>query len=151
MKIFSIMIITAVLAAGCRNTGAPPEMAQPSSVNNTFSQTEGGASLAAILASEPAEGSITISQLFSDREKYNGNKVIVRGRVVKVNRAILNKNWIHIQDGTEYEGNSDLTITSDKDCNIGDIITVEGRIILNRDFGYGYYYDILMEDGNIIN
>lgn len=95
---------------------------------------------------EPAEGGITLSELFANKEKYNGKKIIVKGKVVKFNAAIMNRNWIHIQDGTEYNNIFDLTVTSNIKCNVGDVITFEGKITLNKDFGYGYKYDVLLEE-----
>lgn len=61
---------------------------------------------------EPAKGGITISELFSNLKKYNGKKVIIRGKIAKANFEIMNKNWFHIQDGTSANGGFDLTITS---------------------------------------
>ncbi|NOQ25790.1 MAG: hypothetical protein GQ564_10555 [Bacteroidales bacterium] len=99
---------------------------------------------------DPIEGGITIAELYSNREKYNGKKVIIRGKIVKVNFAIMNKNWFHIQDGTSAEGNFDLTITTmEEEIKINEIVTVEGTIILNKDFGYGYSYEVLLQEAVI--
>jgi hypothetical protein len=96
---------------------------------------------------EAAEGGITIAELFANREKYNGKKVLIKGEVVKANLEIMNKNWFHIQDGTADGENFDLTITSlENDIEVGSIVTFEGMIILNKDFGHGYSYEVLMED-----
>ena len=59
----------------------------------------------------------------------------------------MGKNWVHIQDGSEFEGGFDLTVTTDKPTSVGETITFEGKVILDKDFGYGYYYSVLMEDG----
>jgi len=32
---------------------------------------------------------------------------------------------------------------------VGDIVTIEGKIALNKDFGYGYVYDVIIEDATI--
>lgn len=98
---------------------------------------------------EPAAGGITIAQLFSGKDSYADKTVLIRGQVTKVNRAIMNKNWIHIQDGTSNEGNFDLTITTLEEPNVGDVVTFEGKIALNKDFGAGYTYDIIMEDATL--
>jgi hypothetical protein len=100
---------------------------------------------------EPARDGITIAELYNDRDKYSGEIVRIRGAVTKFNPAIMNKNWIHIQDGTESGGNWDLTVTTDQSAEPGTTITVEGRITLDRDFGYGYVYEILMEDAKILS
>lgn len=99
-----------------------------------------------------AEGGITIAELFENKTKYNGNKVTVKGKVVHFNPAIMDMNWIHIQDGTEYSGKFDLTATSDKiTVNVGQIITVEGTVVLDKDFGAGYFYEILLTDIHILS
>ena len=58
----------------------------------------------------------------------------------------MNKNWIHLQDGTETNGKFDLTITSAVKVKKEDIVTVEGKVVLNKDFGYGYLFDVMIED-----
>jgi hypothetical protein len=98
---------------------------------------------------DPAEGGVTIAELFSDRESYADKTVAIKGKVTKVNRAIMNRNWVHIQDGTSYSGNFDLTITTREQVNVGDVVTFEGKIVLNQDFSAGYTYDVLMEDAKL--
>ncbi|PLW96593.1 MAG: hypothetical protein C0591_08390 [Marinilabiliales bacterium] len=100
---------------------------------------------------EAVEGGVTLATLLSDPSKYDGKKVKVRGVVVKYTQAVMNKNWVHIQDGTEAGDKFDLTITTVAECQIGDLVTFEGTIVLNKDFGYGYAYDVLMEDAMLLS
>ena len=95
---------------------------------------------------ENVEGAITIAELIENKDKYSGKKVTIRGEVTKFNEAIMNKNWIHLQDGSNFNGEFDLTVTSDVKANVGDVITIEGTVSLDKDFGYGYSYKILVED-----
>ncbi len=97
---------------------------------------------------EKVEGGITIAELLSNKKKYEGQQVKIRGKVVKFNANIMNTNWIHIQDGTEYEGHYDLVITSKSKFKVGDLITINGKVSLNKDFGHGYFYDVIIEDAN---
>jgi hypothetical protein len=99
---------------------------------------------------EAAKDGITIGQLFENKEKYSGRNVKIRGKITKVNPAIMGKNWIHLQDGTDFQGEFDLTVTSNIELKAGSIVTLEGIISLNKDFGYGYSYPVLMEDGKIV-
>lgn len=99
---------------------------------------------------EPPQGGISLADLFSGKSKYSGKTVKVRGKVTKVNSAILGKNWIHLQDGTSYENSYDLTVTSDVIPELGSIITLEGKIVLDKDFGHGYTYPVLMEEATIV-
>lgn len=99
---------------------------------------------------EKTEGTTTIAELYSDLKKFKGETIRVKGKVTKVNPSIMNKNWIHIQDGSEYKGQFDLTITSDQEFQIGTVVTVEGKIALDKDFGYGYSYKVLLEEGKMV-
>jgi hypothetical protein len=95
---------------------------------------------------EPVAGGITIAKLFSDKKSYDGKTVLIKGQVTKFSPQIMNKNWIHIQDATEANGLFDLTVTSNIEVTVGDVVTLEGKISLNKDFGFGYSYEVIMED-----
>ena len=99
---------------------------------------------------EQTEGGISIAELFANKKDYADKVVKIKGEVVKVSRKIMGVNWIHIQDGTDHEGDNDLTITSDMDTQVGTIITVEGKITLDKDFGAGYFYKVILEEGKIV-
>ena len=94
---------------------------------------------------EPVEGGISIGELFSNKDSYANKTVLIKGHVTKVNRGIMGSNWVHLQDGTSGSGKYDLTITTQDEVSVGDIVTFEGMIVLNKDFGSGYAYDVLME------
>lgn len=97
-----------------------------------------------------AEGGIRIGDLFKEYQKYNGQKVRIRGEVTKFNGSIMGRNWIHFQDGTSHEGAYDLMVTSQKDVRVGDQVIFEGLISLDKDFGAGYFYPIIMEEADLV-
>jgi len=99
---------------------------------------------------EPCSGCIKISGLLSDKNSYSGKVIKIKGIVTKYNPSIMGKNWVHIQDGSEFQGEFDLTITTDKEVAVGQTVTFEGKIVLDKDFGYGYFYKELMEDGKTV-
>lgn len=99
---------------------------------------------------EIVEGTISIADLFSNPESFEGEKIRIRGEVTKYNGAIMDRNWVHIQDGTEFEGKFDLTATSAESYVIGSTVTLEGIVALNLDFGYGYSYEILLEKATAV-
>ncbi|MBN1407330.1 MAG: SH3-like domain-containing protein [Calditrichaceae bacterium] len=99
---------------------------------------------------EPISGSISIAELYNNSRSYSGKKIKIKGKVTKVNPAIMGKNWVHLQDGSEYKGQYDLTITTQEKVNVGDVVVFEGIISLNKDFGFGYAYGILMEEANLL-
>ena len=98
---------------------------------------------------EPVAGSISISELLANKDKYAGKTITLRGEVTKFNPQIMNKNWIHLQDGTENNGKFDLVLTSDKDVKVGETVTLQGKVVLNKDFGYGYAFEVMVEDATI--
>ena len=100
---------------------------------------------------EPAEGGISIAELMANKSSYGNKTVKLRGKVVKYNAGIMNKNWIHLQDGTSDGEENDIVITTDVSTRVGDIITVEGIITLDKDFGAGYFYKIIMEEAVLID
>lgn len=97
---------------------------------------------------ESLEGIQTLADVFKNKADLQNKLIRVKGKVVKINPNIMNRNWIHIQDGTSYQGFSDLAITSTEevDFNLGDEVIFQGILILNKDFGSGYRYDFLLEN-----
>ncbi len=95
-------------------------------------------------------GGKTIAEIYKEKDDLHRKQVKVRGKVVKVNEDIMDRNWIHIQDGTADGENFDLLITSKQTVNKGKVIVAEGEIVLDRDFGAGYAYAVIMENAKII-
>jgi len=102
------------------------------------------------IAIEASENTISIEELFKNKEKYNNQTVRLKGEVTKYNPAIMDINWFHIQDGTAFNEKYDLTATTEDEVNLGDIVTFEGKVILNKNFGSGYVYDVLIENATIL-
>lgn len=114
-------------------------------LDDAFAQLQGGQQIPDLEVGDiqPAQGAIKLSELFSNKQKYNGQLVKVTGKCVKVNPMIMNRNWIHIQDGSGEE--LDLTVTTTENIALGAVVTLEGTIALDKDFGAGYRYDIILE------
>ncbi len=102
-----------------------------------------------ISVEQPKDG-VSIAQLAKDRTAYEGKIIIVRGQVTKYNPNIMGRNWVHIQDGTQSGNIFDLTVTTDDEVKKGDVVTFKGRIVLNKDFGAGYKYAIIMEEAKVV-
>jgi hypothetical protein len=92
----------------------------------------------------------TVAEIYKDKNELAGKIVRVRGKVVKFNPNIMGRNWIHIQDGTEYQGKYDLLITSQQFVKVGDVKTFEGIVVPGKDFGAGYVYEVLLESGKVV-
>lgn len=95
---------------------------------------------------QPVDGSISLAELYQKRKEFDGKSVKIAGEVVKYNPGIMGKNWVHIQDGTGVDEFFDLTVTTQDMVSPGDIVLFEGTIVLNKDLGSGYFFEILMED-----
>lgn len=117
-----------------------------------------GGSAAAIVPSsdikvDKAEGAnaYTIGELFAKKGELNDKKVMVRGKVVKVSKMIMGKNWLHLQDGTGEANSSthDLVVTTAGEAQKDAVVLVEGTLHADRDFGSGYRYDVIVEDAEI--
>ncbi|HED06531.1 MAG TPA: hypothetical protein ENI57_00250 [Ignavibacteria bacterium] len=96
------------------------------------------------------KGSLTIKQIFSDKKSLSGKTVTIEGEVTKVNPQIMNKNWIHIQDGTSYKDNYDLLITSNSNVKVGSYVIMQGTLSTNKDFSSGYKYPVVVENAKLI-
>jgi hypothetical protein len=153
--IISLAVI--LLSISCKGPGSGPLVRQTSKKQvMTQSKTTMDKKSAVVVTKkdvkiEPCNGCTTITNLLSNEKSLSGKVIKVKGIVTKFNPQIMGKNWIHIQDGSEFQGGFDLTITTDKSVSIGDTVTFEGKMALDKDFGYGYFYPILMEDGKQIN
>ena len=97
-----------------------------------------------------AKGGISIFDLYSTKDKLAGKTVVLTGKVVKFMPEIMNKNWIHLQDGTSLNGFNDITITTLAKVKVDEIVTLKGTVVLNKDLGSGYKYEILIEDAVLV-
>jgi biopolymer transport protein ExbD len=95
------------------------------------------------------KGGITIGELYKSPGNFTGKTVSIRGVVVRFNSQIMNKNWVHIQDGTDFSEKFDLTVTTADSVAVGKTATFSGTITLGKDFGSGYYYDVIMESAKV--
>jgi hypothetical protein len=95
----------------------------------------------------PADGIYTIERLYKIADELKGQKIKVRGKVVKVSENIMGLTWVHIQDGTGTRGKNKLVFRSASDtAKLGDTVVAEGTLDTDKDFGFGYYYAVIVED-----
>lgn len=108
---------------------------------------------AATVSVEKAEGenSYQIGDCFEQAKTLSGKTVRVQGKVMKVSRMIMGKNWIHLQDGSgnPMQNSHDLVVTTMAEPTEGSVVTVEGVLQADKDFGFGYKYAVIIEDANI--
>ena len=97
-----------------------------------------------------AEGNMkTVAAVNQDKAALAGKTISAKGKVVKVNNGIMGKNFVHVQDGTGDATSNNLIATSKQTANVGDQVTISGVVAVNRDFGSGYLYPLLIEEATI--
>ena len=128
-------------------------------LTETVLQAHGGATPAASNAAPPtdvdltdipkADGGVTVAEVFALGKAAAGQDVVLRGRVVKYNANILGKNWLHVRDGSGGEGDNDITVTCGDTAAVGDMVLVRGKLAADRDLGFNYKFDLLIEDATV--
>jgi len=140
--------------AGLENLSAPaPAEGQPSgALPSEHPSIDGAAETPAadinVSELEPGEN---IAYVHANKDALADQQISLRGKVVKYNAGILGWNFIHIQDGSgdAADGNHDLTVTSKAATAVGETVVITGTIILNKDFGSGYSFPVMMEDADL--
>lgn len=132
------------------NTIRTTELSEEPTVNDENPHTAAPVAVQNDVKIEKPKNGTSLAELFSAKKSFSGKSIIVKGKVVKVNDGIMDKNWVHIVDGTQFENLGDLTITTTETVNIGDIVTFKGIIVLDKDFGQGYVYDVLLEEAKLV-
>ena len=92
-----------------------------------------------------------IAYVYANKDSLAGQQISLRGEVVKYNANILGTNFIHIQDGSGdvADGSNDLIVTSKTETAVGETIVLTGTLVLDKDYGAGYTYPVLMDDASI--
>lgn len=93
----------------------------------------------------------TIAEVVTQAAALKGKQVTVRGKVVKYNAEIMGVNWLHLRDGsgTESDGSNDILVTTSAAAKVGDVLTVQGTVETDKDFGSGYAYKVLIEKASV--
>lgn len=99
----------------------------------------------------PGENSYVIADMHAKAKELAGKTVQVKGKVTKVSTGIMGKNWVHMQDGSGSQDaqNFDMTVTTQAQPKEGDVVTFEGVLAADKDFGAGYRYDVIIEDAKL--
>jgi hypothetical protein len=102
---------------------------------------------------EKAKGAdaYTVSETYGEAGKLDKKTVSVRGKVVKVSKGIMGKNWVHLQDGSgdAGKGTNNLVATTQDDPKVGDVVTARGTLYKDKDFGAGYLYKVIVEEATV--
>ena len=94
--------------------------------------------------SDKVPGVFTISKILDNSTELNGKFITFKGKITKFTPNIMSKNWIHITDLDNQK--ADLVVTTNENVNVGDIVTMSGTVEINKDFGAGYFFKVIIED-----
>ncbi len=145
------------VAAAGGNPHASADMQAPVD-DAELAKLSGGSARAIVPADkvkvEKAEGenAQTVEECFANAEKLDTKTVQIRGKVMKFSSMIMGKNWIHLQDGTgdPEKKTHDLVVTTTGKAEKGSVVTLEGILHKDKDFGAGYRYAAIVEEAKVI-
>jgi predicted heme/steroid binding protein len=91
----------------------------------------------------------TVEEIHRYRKQLNGKTVTVKAKVYKVSHNIMKRDWVHLGDGTgkEQKLTDDIVFTAPKaNVKAGEEVIAKAKIIVDKDFGYGYFYKVMGEN-----
>jgi hypothetical protein len=93
----------------------------------------------------------TVAEVWTQRVSLKGKEVVVKGKVVKVTNGVMGKNWLHLRDGSgaKAKKDNDLSVTTGAVVKVGDVVTATGLVTIDKDFGAGYAYPVILENAKV--
>ncbi|MBI2787383.1 MAG: nucleotide-binding protein [Elusimicrobia bacterium] len=94
----------------------------------------------------------TIAEVYAQKKELKGKAVVVSGKVVKYNAGILDRNWAHLRDGSgnAKDGSDDITVLLKDESAVDQVITVRGKVMLDKDLGGMYKFPVAIEDAVLV-
>ena len=93
----------------------------------------------------------SVEEVYMWRKNLQNSIVKVKGKVYKVSHQIMKRDWVHLGDGTGDEKmlTDDLVFTTKATTlKAGDSVIASGKVIVDKDFGYGYFYKAIVQDAS---
>jgi hypothetical protein len=93
----------------------------------------------------------TVAEVWTQKAALKEKRVAVRGKVVKFSAGIMGRNWVHLRDGSgsQGKGDNDITVTTRDNAEVGEVVVARGTVRLDKDFGAGYAYPVIIEDAKV--
>jgi hypothetical protein len=144
--VFTIALLSVATAAWAGPAAAPdslppghPSISRPVDIGDVH------------VAKATGPNAKTVEEIVTQRTQLKDKPVAVHGKVVKFHAAIMGKNWVHLRDGTgsQAQGSNDVLVTTQDQTRPGDVVTARGTVRINKDFGSGYAYPVLIEEATI--
>ncbi|MEW6427434.1 MAG: DNA-binding protein [Thermodesulfobacteriota bacterium] len=155
-----------IFASGFAPGSAPAAAGETADASGSFSQavqsaagdmSTGGSGKAVVPFSElkvekaSGDNAVTVADIYAKKAELSGKPIALRGKVVKVSKNIMGKNWVHLQDGTgsPMDNTHDFVVTTSEVPEMDEVITVNGVLATDKDFGAGYVYGVIVEDATV--
>lgn len=89
----------------------------------------------------------TVAEVYAQKAALKGKKVRIRAQVVKSFPRVMDRNWVHLRDGSgdAKTGDHDLAATTKETLEVGAVVTLRGTVALDKDMGSGYKFAVLLE------
>jgi hypothetical protein len=143
----------AAAGAGAIPPGHPPTSGDGSKMGEQHKAAAAGPSDVKDVKVEKASGpdARTVAEIYAQHTDLKEKPITVRGQVVKFNAGIMGRNWVHLRDGTGSldKADNDITVTTNDQVAVGDVVTAKGTVRLDKDFGAGYTYPVIIEDAKV--
>jgi len=131
---------------------ATKKMAAHASVGLDTAAATGETALTSNIKVDKATGgnAYTVAEVNTTRTALNGKRITVRGKIVKASKGIMKTNWYHLRDGSGDAATktNNLVVTGRTELLLGDTVTATGTIATDKDFGGGYFYEVIMEEAS---
>ena len=103
------------------------------------------------IAAKSPRDAVAIGTIYAELAQRADKEIVVYGTVVKANDAI-GWMWVHLRDGTgdPSAGTDDLTVKTEQRVTVGQRVAFRGVLRSDVDLGFGYHYDALVEEGELI-
>jgi hypothetical protein len=149
-RTFEVIMFGSAAQVGNAPAGAA---AAPAVANPHGAMGAAGAADLANIKVEKASGADgrTVAEVYGQSAALKEKNVVVHAKVVKVTSGVMNRNWLHVRDGsgTDAAQDNDLIITTADTVQVGDEVTATGVVHTDKDLGSGYAYKVLIEDAKI--
>jgi hypothetical protein len=129
--------------------GAGPAAAAPALGGPHAQQAKATDAPDAKVAKASGANARTVGEITTKPAALKDKPVVVQAKIVKINPAIRGVNWVHLRDGSGSAANetNDLVVTTTEELKVGDVVTMKGIVRTDKDFGAGYMYKVLIEEG----
>jgi len=91
----------------------------------------------------------TIEEVHTFAKELENKTISIKATVRKVSHQIMKRDWIHLEDNTGIEATNtnDFVVTAENtSVKEGDVVIATGKVTTNKDFGYGYFYPVIIEN-----